>query len=108
MDPRARRRMWDVITAHTARRSIMLTTHSMEECEALCNRIGIMATGALRCLGSAQHLKNKFGTGLVVEMTCREGRVDDACTFITQTLPGSKLEEHHGNFIKFQCPRLQL
>jgi ATP-binding cassette, subfamily A (ABC1), member 3 len=40
----------------------------MEECEALCPRIGIMANGRLRCLGSAQHLKNKFGQGFQVEL----------------------------------------
>ena len=39
--------------------SIVLTTHSMEECEALCNRLAIMVNGAFRCLGSIQHLKNK-------------------------------------------------
>ena len=39
--------------------SIVLTTHSMEECEALCNRLVIMVNGAFRCLGSIQHLKSK-------------------------------------------------
>ena len=39
-----------------------------EECEALCPRIGIMAGGKLRCLGSAQHLKNRFGRGYQIEM----------------------------------------
>ena len=48
--------------------SVVLTTHSMEECEALCSRIGIMAHGKLRCLGSAQHLKTKFGRGYQLEM----------------------------------------
>jgi ATP-binding cassette subfamily A (ABC1) protein 3 len=48
--------------------SVILTTHSMEECEALCPRISIMANGRLSCLGSAQHLKNKFGQGYQVEM----------------------------------------
>lgn len=33
--------------------SIILTTHSMEECEALCNRAGIMVGGRLRCLGTS-------------------------------------------------------
>jgi ATP-binding cassette, subfamily A (ABC1), member 3 len=50
------------------RTSVILTTHSMEECEALCPRIGIMANGRLRCLGSAQHLKNKFGQGYQLEL----------------------------------------
>jgi ATP-binding cassette, subfamily A (ABC1), member 3 len=40
-----------------------MTTHSMEEAEALCNRIGIMAHGQLQCIGSAPHLKKKFGKG---------------------------------------------
>lgn len=35
----------------------------MEECEALCTRIGIMTAGRLRCLGTVQHLKNRFGAG---------------------------------------------
>lgn len=37
-----------------------------EECEALCNRVSIMVGGRLRCLGSCQHLKNRFGRGYKV------------------------------------------
>jgi ATP-binding cassette, subfamily A (ABC1), member 3 len=50
---------------------ILLSSHVVHlspECEALCPRIGIMANGRLRCLGSAQHLKNKFGKGFQVEL----------------------------------------
>ena len=63
MDPVARRDLWKVISRmvqgrsgqkKSERTSVILTTHSMEECEALCPRIGIMAGGKLRCLGSAQ------------------------------------------------------
>jgi ABC-type multidrug transport system ATPase subunit len=76
MDPVARRDMWQVISNMVSaanvpdeeRTSVILTTHSMEECEALCPRIGIMAGGILRCLGSAQHLKTRFGQGYQVEM----------------------------------------
>ena len=39
----------------------------MEECEALCQRIGIMVGGRLRCLGSSQHLKTRFGKGFQLE-----------------------------------------
>jgi len=45
----------------------------MEECEALCSRLAIMVNGKFRCLGSPQHLKNKFGEGY---------------TLIAQTTPG--------------------
>ena len=41
----------------------------MEECEALCTKIGIMVNGRLRCLGGPQHLKNKFGQGFTAKIT---------------------------------------
>jgi hypothetical protein len=50
----------------------------MEECEALCPRIAIMANGRLRCIGSAQHLKNKFGQGFQVEMKVKLVNQEDA------------------------------
>jgi ABC-type multidrug transport system ATPase subunit len=43
--------------------TIVLTSHSMEECEALCTRLGIMVNGQFQCLGNIQHLKSKYGTG---------------------------------------------
>ena len=71
MDPVARRFMWNVIARVATERkqcSIILTTHSMEEVEALCTRIGIMVGGRLRCLGTSQHLKNRFGAGYEAEV----------------------------------------
>ena len=49
-------------------RSAVLTTHSMEEADALCTRLGIMIKGVMRCIGSVQHLKNKYGAGYVLEV----------------------------------------
>jgi ABC-type multidrug transport system ATPase subunit len=49
--------------------SVVLTSHSMEECEALCNKLTIMVAGRLRCLGSLQHLKDKFGKGYTVTVS---------------------------------------
>jgi ATP-binding cassette subfamily A (ABC1) protein 3 len=42
MDPLARRFMWNLIMAVRSNKAVILTTHSMEECEALCTRVGIM------------------------------------------------------------------
>lgn len=52
-----------VVCAHVVRGSVI----SMEECEALCQRIGIMVGGRVRCLGSSQHLKTRFGKGFQLE-----------------------------------------
>ena len=71
MDPVAKRFMWEVITNIVTKRaqcSVILTTHSMEECDALCTRIGIMVGGVLRCLGSGQRLRSKYGHGYQVEI----------------------------------------
>jgi ATP-binding cassette subfamily A (ABC1) protein 3 len=73
MDPVARRFMWNVINdiCHEGKTSVILTTHSMEECEALCQRIGIMVGGRFRCIGSGQHLKSKFGLGYQLEFVLK-------------------------------------
>mmetsp|Transcript_38849 Transcript_38849/g.85269 ORF Transcript_38849/g.85269 Transcript_38849/m.85269 type:complete len:2010 (+) Transcript_38849:258-6287(+) len=83
MDPVARRDLWKVISNMVSgergmKTSVILTTHSMEECEALCPRIGIMAGGMLRCLGSAQRLKSKFGQGFQVEAKVKAVLPEDA------------------------------
>jgi len=69
MDPSSRRSMWDLISSTMAGRAVILTTHSMEECEALCSRIGIMVSGRLQCLGTAHHLKQRFGQGYQLDVT---------------------------------------
>merc|ERR1711998_696195 len=66
LDPVSRRNLWNVILKTMSERAVVLTTHSMEEAEALCRRIGIMVKGQLRALGTKQQLKSKFGVGFEV------------------------------------------
>ena len=64
MDPKARRHFWNAIAQYRDHgKPIILTSHSMEECEALCTRLAIMVNGKLKCIGNIQHLKSKFGAG---------------------------------------------
>ena len=75
MDPEARRFMWSFIEKISQNKSsaVILTTHSMEEAEALSSKMGIMVKGGIfKCFGSAQHIKNKFGTGYIIELKLRE------------------------------------
>merc|ERR1712036_63230 len=53
LDPASRRQLWDVISKAKGDKSIILTTHSMEEADVLCDRVGIMANGELQCIGTA-------------------------------------------------------
>eukprot|EP00463_Aulacantha_scolymantha_P003797 TRINITY_DN4709_c0_g1_i1.p3 TRINITY_DN4709_c0_g1~~TRINITY_DN4709_c0_g1_i1.p3 ORF type:complete len:75 (-),score=18.33 TRINITY_DN4709_c0_g1_i1:2-226(-) len=63
MDPMARHAMSIVISHSLQRRSVILTTHLMEECELMATRIGIMINGQLACLGTLQRLKSTVAAG---------------------------------------------
>lgn len=57
LDVLARRELWDVILALKGRSTILLTTHYMEEAEALSDRVGVMKDGRLLTVGTAAELK---------------------------------------------------
>lgn len=61
LDVLARRELWSIVEGLKCRITIMLTTHYMEEAEALSDRIGIMANGALLATGTAQSLIERTG-----------------------------------------------
>jgi len=61
MDPQSRHAVWDFIRELKNRgKTIILTTHYMEEAEELCDRVGIIDHGKLIALGSPKQLKDKF------------------------------------------------
>ena len=61
MDPQARRYTWDLLQAEKKKRTILLTTHFMEEADILGDRIAIMARGQIQCYGTSLFLKRKLG-----------------------------------------------
>ena len=71
MDPEARRFMWAVIHKISTKRkksSVIMTTHSMDEAETLCKRMGIMVNGEFVCLGGSQEIKDKYGYGFEADI----------------------------------------
>jgi hypothetical protein len=86
MDPVARRGMWSLIQNIADKRQksvVILTTHSMEEAEALCSRIAIQVDGQFRCLGTPQQIKSRYGQGLELNVRLSTPTVEDianACT----------------------------
>ncbi|XP_075472553.1 retinal-specific phospholipid-transporting ATPase ABCA4 isoform X2 [Ascaphus truei] len=109
MDPQSRRFLWNAIVSIIKEgRAVVLTSHSMEECEALCTRLAIMVKGSFKCLGTIQHLKYKFGDGYIVTMKMRAqkpGFAPDpgpAEKFIETNFPGSLQREKHYNMLQYQ------
>ncbi|XP_034545071.1 phospholipid-transporting ATPase ABCA1-like isoform X3 [Notolabrus celidotus] len=107
MDPKARRALWNCIHSVIKEgRSVVLTSHSMEECEALCTRMAIMVNGRFRCLGSVQHLKNRFGDGytIILRVAGPSPDLQPVMKFIESELSGSTLKEKHRNMLQYQLP----
>jgi ABC-type multidrug transport system ATPase subunit len=73
MDPGTRRFLWSFLQATRVGRAVILTTHSMEEADALCDRIGIMVAGGLRAVGSSQELKSSHGAYFSLVVRLAEG-----------------------------------
>ena len=95
LDPEVRKSIWDTITRARSNRAILLTTHSMEEAEVCCQKIGIMAKGSLRCIGAPMKLKEKYGCGYKLKIGFADGQVAEQ--FVLALLPpGAKvINEYH-------------
>mmetsp|Transcript_9490 Transcript_9490/g.15074 ORF Transcript_9490/g.15074 Transcript_9490/m.15074 type:complete len:254 (+) Transcript_9490:1-762(+) len=104
MDPVIRRKMWALIETMKQGRVIILTTHSMEEADALCERIGIMVKGSLRCLGTSQHLKRKYGNAYHISLKTTVQQSERVQEFIKELCPGSTLARNINGALDFDVP----
>ena len=86
LDPQARRQLWDVIMGLRARgKTILLTTHYMEEAERLCDRVGVMDHGRMIALGTPAELIASLGAEHVVEFAVSDGLMLE--TAVLEVLP---------------------
>ena len=65
LDPEARRQTWDLLKKYRSDRTIMLTTHYMDEADYLGDRIAIMVNGRLQCCGTPMYLKHQYGKSII-------------------------------------------
>lgn len=74
LDPETRRGLWNILQdcKNDKKRAILLTTHSMEEADVLCSRIGIVNNGVLRCIGTQNRLKSLYGGGYHLFVNCQK------------------------------------
>uniref|UniRef100_A0A7S2RDD5 ABC transporter domain-containing protein n=1 Tax=Rhizochromulina marina TaxID=1034831 RepID=A0A7S2RDD5_9STRA len=106
LDPDTRRQLWGIIEREKSpNRLILITTHSMEEADTLCTRIGIMAGGRLRVLGSQQQLKSRYGSGFKLDLTVVQGQDEPPTSFVHALCPEASLVHHTGNTVSYALPR---
>ncbi|XP_015144790.2 glucosylceramide transporter ABCA12 isoform X3 [Gallus gallus] len=107
MDPNAKRHLWKIISEEVQNKcSVILTSHSMEECEALCTRLAIMVNGSFQCIGSLQHIKSRFGRGFTVKMHLNSSTVDTETLteFMKSHFPNTCLKDRHFNMVEYHVP----
>jgi ABC-type multidrug transport system ATPase subunit len=76
LDPKNKREIWDILSHCKQNRCMILTTHLMDEAETLCDRIGIILKGKIRCLGSQYKLKNNYGKGFKLCINLKPFKVE--------------------------------
>ncbi|WKY01593.1 hypothetical protein Q1695_015531 [Nippostrongylus brasiliensis] len=107
VDPKARRIIWNIFSrVQSLGTALVLTSHSMDECEALCNELAIMVSGRFRCYGSCQHIKSRYGAGytLLIRMGCNDD-ADKVKTKVSESFPEAVLKEHHLLQLNYDIPR---
>jgi len=110
MDVVSRRLMWQVISdvQRNTNASIILTSHHMEEIDAVCSEVAVLVAGHLFCIGSPQHLKTKFADAFFCEFTVDETYVVQLKKFIENSFHGAILEEHQLHRLRYRLPKQSL
>ena len=111
LDCTAYRHMWRLLraVARTQTTALILTTHNMRECEAVCSRIAIMKNGSFVALGSSQHLRTAHGEGYKLEIEAGPScNCVELKEFVESNFAGAKLEgqqvDDHQTILKFEIP----
>ncbi|KAF2265745.1 P-loop containing nucleoside triphosphate hydrolase protein [Lojkania enalia] len=110
MDPLAKRTIWKTLADFVPGRSVLLTTHSMEEADHLADRVGVLAKRMLD-VGTTDHLRKKHGHGFHIQVICKSAphtsneEMEVVKQWVEATLPGAQLEgfSYHGQ-MRYNIP----
>ncbi|CAD6342689.1 unnamed protein product [Miscanthus lutarioriparius] len=106
LDPASRKNLWKAVKSAKQDRTIILTTHSMEEADVLCDRIGIIANGSLQCIGSSKELKDRYGGSCVLTVTTPAGEEEEEIERLVQSIsPAANRVYRVSGTQKFEMPK---
>ncbi|OAY47650.1 ABC transporter A family member 7 isoform X1 [Manihot esculenta] len=108
LDPASRSNLWNVVKRAKQDRAIILTTHSMEEAEALCDRLGVFVDGSLQCIGNPKELKARYGGSYVFTMTTSLDHEEEVVKMVQQLSPKAERTYHTSGTQKFEMPKNEI
>eukprot|EP01024_Parvocaulis_polyphysoides_P072622 TRINITY_DN922_c0_g2_i1.p1 TRINITY_DN922_c0_g2~~TRINITY_DN922_c0_g2_i1.p1 ORF type:complete len:419 (-),score=63.89 TRINITY_DN922_c0_g2_i1:807-2063(-) len=104
LDPASRRLLWDVVKSQKENRAIILTTHSMEEAEVLCDRLGIFVDGRLVCIGNPKQITARYAGYLVFTIMVPIEQKQQAIQLVRQMSPNAIETYSLDGLMKFELP----
>ncbi|KAF6159969.1 hypothetical protein GIB67_033053 [Kingdonia uniflora] len=108
LDPASRNNLWNVVKRAKQGRAIILTTHSMEEAEVLCDRLGIFVDGSLQCIGNPKELKGRYGGSYVFTMTTSSSQEEEVLNLVHRLSPSANKIYHISGTQKFEMPKQEV
>nr|XP_018684862.1 PREDICTED: ABC transporter A family member 7-like [Musa acuminata subsp. malaccensis] len=108
LDPASRNNLWNVVKNAKRDRAIILTTHSMEEAEVLCDRLGIFVDGGFQCIGNPKELKARYGGSYVFTMTTSVNEEEEVESLVRQLSPSANKIYHISGTQKFELPKQEV
>ncbi|KAF8697365.1 hypothetical protein HU200_035958 [Digitaria exilis] len=108
LDPTSRSSLWNVIKRAKKDRTIILTTHSMEEAEELCDRVGIFIEGSFHCLGTPTELKARYGGTRTLTIATKPEHTAKVEELVSQLSPGVTRIYSVSGTQKFTLPRQEV
>src|ERR1700722_1326226 len=101
LDPVNRKSVWDVFRTIQEHKTILMSTHGMDEAEALGKRIAILKKGRLEAIGTGAALKKKYQTGLRFSVPTPPDRETEVWTSIVEVLPEAQMESQVSGLLRF-------
>ncbi|KAK0586980.1 hypothetical protein LWI29_015655 [Acer saccharum] len=107
LDPASRNSLWNVVKHAKQGRAIILTTHSMEEAEVLCDRLGIFVDGGLQCIGNPKELKARYGGSYVFTITTSSDHEEEVEKMVRHLSPNANKIYQISGTQKFELPNMR-
>jgi len=104
MDPCSRQDVWSLMQSLKKHKTIILTTHAMEEADVLADRLAIVKDGKLQCVGTPLNLKNSYGDGYRGSITCEPWNQDKIRQCMSSLCTSSKFVDSSGGAMVFTIP----
>ncbi|KAK4568290.1 hypothetical protein RGQ29_003890 [Quercus rubra] len=108
LDPASRNNLWNVVKNAKQDRAIILTTHSMEEAEFLCDRLGFFVDGSLQCIGNPKELKARYGGSYVFTITTSSDHEEEVENMVQHLSPSASKVYQLSGTQKFEIPKSEI